>query len=248
MHRISRLALLIGGIAAAQFATRSARAEEPNKPSTSDRNRDRTQSGNDQTGSEQGGSTGQGGHTGTGYTGTENKTHGEAGKGGDEMSRFLDRDMTDAELANKIHAINVHEIQMAKLAATNASNRDVKLFADKLVKDHQDADKKLTDVARKMGIELTSTMPEDAEHQQKMQSMMDELKGMTGTDFDRHFLMMMQGGHDMAIMLLTAQSFAHPAGKELKNFVKTTLPTLESHRKKAIDLLEKIGEKTPAAS
>jgi len=241
MHRISRLAMLIGGLATAQFAAATAFANDPNKPTTST-DRDRTRTGSDQTGTNSNTGTERVGTTGT--MGTN-----EAGKTEDEMSRVYDHDMTDSELANKIHAINMHEIDMAKLAQTNAASKDVKNYADKLVKDHQDADKKLGDVARKMGVELTSTMTGmDTAHHEKMQRKMDELKGLTGVEFDRHFLITMQKGHDDAILLLSAQSFAHPAGKELRNFVKSVMPTLNDHRKKSIDLLEKIGDKTPAAS
>jgi putative membrane protein len=164
----------------------------------------------------------------------------------DSIDRTLDRDMTDSELARKIHAINLEEIEIGRLAATTATNKDVRSFADKLAKDHQDADKKLTDTAKKMGIDLTSDM--DTDQKMKLGTKVDELRKLSGIDFDRHFLIAMQKGHSEAILLLSAQAYVHPIGKDLRDYIKKSFPVLNDHRKRSLDLLEKIRDKSPPTS
>jgi putative membrane protein len=248
MLRVSRIAVLLGGLAAIPLAATSARADDPYKPSTGTSDRDKARTG-------QTGQTGESGtvqgtidtsrdrdRTATGYNKDMTKSE-------DDRARFLDRDITDSELANKIHAVNQHEIDMAKMAISQAMNKDVKDFANRLLKDHQDADKKLVDVTKKMGIDLrTPAEAMDAEHQSKMQAKIDELRSKTGLDFDRHFLIAMQKGHDDAILVFTAQAFGHPVGKDLRDYVKKSLGTLNDHRKKSIDLLEKLADKAMPAS
>jgi putative membrane protein len=192
-----------------------------------------------------------GGGAETGHPTEKPMTHekGEMGSmhgAADRTMEMVNRDLTDDELAQRIHMINQHEAQMAQIAEAQATSRDVKDFARKLVKDHQNADRELTEVAKKMNINLSSQSSE--EMHEKFQSKLDELKSMTGPDFDRHFLIDMQAGHNMAILMLTAQAYMHPIGKELRDYIKKSLPTLENHRRDSIRLLEKESSRTQQAS
>jgi predicted outer membrane protein len=62
----------------------------------------------------------------------------------------------DTTVLNKMHSSNQFEIQLAQLADRNASSAKVKQYAARLVRDHQNADKKVTDLANKLGIQLTA--------------------------------------------------------------------------------------------
>ena len=58
------------------------------------------------------------------------------------------------EVLGFLHGANQAEIKLGKLAQEKSSNADVKSFADQMVKEHGDADKKLSDLAKKEGIDL----------------------------------------------------------------------------------------------
>jgi putative membrane protein len=158
----------------------------------------------------------------------------------EDMERAaLETDMEDGELAAKIHAIHQHEIEMATLASTQGSSKAVKDYAKQLLSDHEKADKKLTDLATKKQWTLTSANPMAAHKEAKKEEKKNELTSLTGTAFDKKFLMMMHKGHDKAIMTLNAQAFTQPTDDDLKKMIKAELTTMEKHRKKAIELLQK---------
>jgi predicted outer membrane protein len=190
--------------------------------------------------------------------------HGTMGKGmmGKGMMG-LDSDMTDAELASMIHQINQHEIEMAALAKEKATSAQVKALAKQIGSDHEKADKALTMLAGKKGWDLTTPTalgttgkPDDTHatnaanapshgdmHENHAEKMTEHLKTMTGADFDRHFLIMMQKGHNDTIMMLTAQAFGQSIDKELRAEIKKSMPALEKHRSRSIAVLEKEGSK-----
>jgi putative membrane protein len=164
----------------------------------------------------------------------------------DEMA-MLDTDMSDLQLAAKIHKINLHEIEMATMAMERATSAQVKAYAKQIESDHKRADKSLTALATKKGWGLESE--ETAEKMAaKKQEKMEHMKSLTGAEFDRHFLVMMHKGHSKAILTLTTQAFAHPIDKDLKAAIKKEMPNLEKHRTKAIQLLEREGPKDMQAA
>src|SRR5207249_11367061 len=60
------------------------------------------------------------------------------------------------EVLGFLHGANEAEIKLGNLAKEKSTNADVKSFADQMVKDHTDADKKLTDLAKKESIDLNA--------------------------------------------------------------------------------------------
>lgn len=230
MDRISRLTLLAGGIAALQLGAAPARAEQPSRPGTTTNRTETT--GRDTTGNTRTDSTDR--SAGSNQQGSSMNSDSRA-------MESADTDMSDADIVRKLHAINVHEIEMGRLAESNGT-KDVKDYGRKLVSDHQDADKKLQDVAKKLGVDMTSAASEAP----PMRA--EELKTTTGRDFDRHFLITMIKAHDDAVLFITTQAFAHPAAKEVRDYAKKEMGKFDDHRKKAIDILEKEADKSPPRS
>lgn len=161
----------------------------------------------------------------------------------EERMSSLEMDMPDAELASRIHTIHQHEIAMANIAINQASWAKLKDYAKGLLDDHTKADKKLTELASKKGWTLTNALAESDKFK-NMNEKLDEMKSRTGTNFDRNFLVMMQKGHGMAILTMTAQAFAYPVDGDLRKLIKSEMPMLEKNRKKAIDLIEQESTKT----
>lgn len=176
----------------------------------------------------------------------------EHARGHKTMGAMIDSDLTDAQLAAMIHQINQHEIEMASMANDRAESQRVKSFAKQLQADHEKADKALMTLAAKKGWDLTAALPAEGmdekqgyeEHAAEMKS---QMTAMTGADFDRHFLIMMQKGHADAILLLTAQGYAQPIDKDLKAEIKRQIPAIERHRTRSISLLEQEGKAVVAS-
>ena len=65
-----------------------------------------------------------------------------------------DSAQSDEMVLMKVHRTNQMEIRLGQLAQRNASSARVKSFAQRIVRDHQAADKKVTTLAQSMGVTL----------------------------------------------------------------------------------------------
>lgn len=126
------------------------------------------------------------------------------------------------------------EVEHGKLAASKASNAQVKAYAQKLVKDHTAAHQQLTAIAKKKKIDMPA-----AGAQPKPAAWTAE----TGAAFDRGFIDAQVKAHEEAVALFEKQSTSgHDA--ELKGFATKQLPGLRTHLKQAQDLQKKLGTST----
>jgi uncharacterized protein (DUF305 family) len=69
--------------------------------------------------------------------------------------------------------------------------------------------------------------------------MYNQLKGLTGTDFDKMFLQDMVKGHTDAIAMFKDKS--DDSTNDVSAFAKDTLPTLQKHLDQANSLLTSLG-------
>jgi putative membrane protein len=136
---------------------------------------------------------------------------------------------TDAEILNKIHAINEAEISAGNLASTKSENKAVKMFAKDMVAKHSEADNKLADLAKAKTIALTDQTPPP-----------DPLSAQTGVDFDRGYARKMVAGHDDALKFL-ATADAATQDREIKKFIEKIQPEVAHHKKMAEKLEKKLG-------
>ena len=71
-----------------------------------------------------------------------------------DHSEWKGRKLTNAEFVHKAALCGMKEVRAAQLAAERATSSDVKAFAAKLVTDHQQANDRLSEIARRKGITL----------------------------------------------------------------------------------------------
>src|SRR3954469_16263836 len=75
---------------------------------------------------------------------------------------------SDAQILGKLHQINQEEVAAAKLAKDKSSSDPIKSYADELIRDHQNADSKVMDLAKKMNLDEASLMvPADKKAQKE---------------------------------------------------------------------------------
>ncbi len=196
-----------------------------------------TGSGSGTTGSGSTGTTG----SGSGSMGTSGSSSGSMGTSGSMghdsmgkngmMGKVSSKDkkfMMDAAMGG------MEEVEMGRLAASNATDADVKAFGQRMVDDHTKANDQLKQVAQTKGV----TLPADMSKSQH--SDMDKLSKMTGTDFDHAYVKMMVKDHKKDVADFSKES---KSGKDsdVKSFASTTLPTLQDHLKMVQDLSTKMG-------
>jgi putative membrane protein len=140
------------------------------------------------------------------------------------------KSVTPQSFASQAAVIGKAEIELGQIALKNTQDEKVRKYAERMVRDHNAADKKLKAIAAKENLQLPQSL--DPEHE----SLKMRLQGMTGEQFDREYAKAMAKGHDKAVALFQAASQQPQISGELKQFAATTLPTLEQHKEMAHSL------------
>lgn len=124
------------------------------------------------------------------------------------------------------------EIDAAKLATKNSSDKDVKSFAHHMMLDHT----KLT-MQLKMAAPHGVAVPKDNSDQ----AVLDSLKNLKGRDFDTAYIQKVGvQGHEQALAAFKKE-MSDGQNADLKQAAQKALPTIEEHYKMAQDLAVKKG-------
>ncbi|MBB5448182.1 MULTISPECIES: DUF4142 domain-containing protein [unclassified Paraburkholderia] len=124
------------------------------------------------------------------------------------------------------------EIDAAKLATKNSSDKDVKSFAHHVMLDHT----KLT-LQLKMAAPHGVAVPKDNSDT----TMLDSLKNLHGKAFDQAYIQKVGlQGHEQALSAFKKE-ISDGQNADLKKAVQNALPTIEEHYKMAQDLAAKKG-------
>jgi putative membrane protein len=140
------------------------------------------------------------------------------------------KSMTPESFATQAAVISQAEVELGQIALRNTKNEDVHAFAERMVKDHSAAGKKLQAIAAKENLRLPQSL--DAEHE----SLKAKLQALKGAEFDRAYADAMAKGHEKAVALFESASQQTQMPGELKQFAASTLPTLEEHKDMAHSL------------
>lgn len=123
------------------------------------------------------------------------------------------------------------EVDLGKVAATNASNADVKSFGERMVTDHG---KELTDLktlAQSKGVDLPTEL--DSKHRK----MVDKMSKLNGADFDKAYSKDMLEDHKKDLKDFQ-KAADHATDPDVKAFAAKQVPTLQEH----LSLAEKLPD------
>ncbi len=131
-------------------------------------------------------------------------------------------DNATMDFANKAATGGMLEVELGKLAQDKASSQQVKDFGKMMVDDHTLANNNFMSIAKGKNITLPAAVTSD------QQKEIDDLSKKTGKDFDKAYVKMMVDDHKDDI-----KEFKDAQGKvadnDVKNFIVSTLPTLQKH-------------------
>ncbi len=119
-------------------------------------------------------------------------------------------------------ANDLAELTVANMALQRAAHAETKVFAQQMVKDHNQTTRELMALAAAKSLALPR-MPDV-----KDQAAADALGGLSGPDFDREFLKQQLAGHMGAVQLFQAEA-ERGADPDLKAFAAKYLPKLKEH-------------------
>jgi putative membrane protein len=133
---------------------------------------------------------------------------------------------SERRLVKKIAAGNDYEIALSRQAVGQASNAQVRSYAETIVRDHERMNRELTALAARRGVMLPTT-PRHYED-------VTELSKHTGEDYDEAYVEDMIDAHEDAIDLL--EKMARAKDPDLAAFAVQHLPALQGHLARAREL------------
>lgn len=138
-----------------------------------------------------------------------------------------------AEFAVKAADGGMMEVELGKIAATNASNPAVKEFGNMMVSDHSKAGEELKALAASKNITLPAALSED-----KVKKV-EEFRAKKGAEFDKEYMDFMVEDHkeDIEKFSKAAEKLADP---EIKNWAAGKVPTLQQHLKHAEEVYNSV--------
>jgi putative membrane protein len=146
----------------------------------------------------------------------------------------------DAAFVKKAADGGLAEVAMAKLAQEKAESAEVKAFAQKLEKDHTQANTELKQVASQKNITLP-TAPSKMH-----QATHDKLSKLSGAAFDKAYVAAMLEDHQKDVREFQREA-SSGTDSDVKAFAAKTLPTLKEHLQQVQDLSKSVGAKKPTS-
>ena len=138
----------------------------------------------------------------------------------------------DLGFMNAAAAGGMAEVELGKMAVSNAQNAEVKAFAQKMIDDHSKAGAELKQLATQKKVML----PPDVLPTHK--EIMGKLSKLSGADFDREYVKAMVADHENDVTAFTSVSKG-ATDADVKAFATKTLPTLEMH----LEMIKSLADK-----
>ncbi len=136
---------------------------------------------------------------------------------------------------NQAAQAGAQEISNSQLAISRTKNEAVKVFAETMVTDHNNANAKLMQIVKSRGWQI----PPPSGAYLKPDTMLTTERGK---DFDKDYVRMMLSDHKQAVSTFELASLNLPKGA-VKNFALTTLPILRQHLARIQDIASGMGIK-----
>jgi putative membrane protein len=141
----------------------------------------------------------------------------------------------DAQFLMKAANGGMMEVELGRMAQSNAANQQVKDFGNRMVTDHTKANEELKALAASRNV----TLPAMAEG--KHRDHMTELGKKIGNEFDRAYMDLMVSDHSEDVsMFEKAANNSKDAG--IKAFAAKTLPVLKAHHEAAKNLHQQLQQ------
>lgn len=132
----------------------------------------------------------------------------------------------DTEFAVAAANDGMTEVELSRLAATNASSAAVKEYAAMLVTDHSAANEELKNAAMQKNISLPAAISDG------MQKDVNDMAEKKGDDFDKAYINRMIDDHQKAIDLFQKEA-NNGNDPDLKMWAGNKVPVLQAHLDKA---------------
>jgi putative membrane protein len=139
---------------------------------------------------------------------------------------------TDPQIAHIAYTAGVIDIAAAKQALAKTSNKDVKGFAEDMVRDHEAVNKQALDLVKKLKV-----TPEDNDTSKALSKQaadkLAELGKLSGAAFDKAYVANEVAYHKAVDSALETQLIPSASNAELKSLLQTGLKIFQGHEQHA---------------
>jgi len=135
---------------------------------------------------------------------------------------------------------NKAEVEVGKIAAERATDKDVKEFAEMMIQDHSKAVEKLERLAGNNEPNDRRSKIERQIGERCLANLKKELKDKSGHEFDACYMGSQIAGHIQ--MVATLEVLSDETSGELRDFVRDTQPAVEKHLARAKDIMKALDK------
>ena len=139
---------------------------------------------------------------------------------------------TDPQIAHIAYTAGVIDIAAAKQALAKSGNKDVKAFAEDMVRDHEAVNKQALDLVKKLKV-----TPEDNDTSKTLSknaaAKLDELSKLSGAAFDKAYVANEVAYHKAVDSALETTLIPSSSNAELKSLLQTGLKIFQGHEQHA---------------
>ena len=140
--------------------------------------------------------------------------------------------LTDPQIAHIAYTAGAIDIAAAKQAQSKASNKDVKAFADDMLRDHEAVNKQALDLVKKLNV-----TPEDNDTSKALSKQaadkLAELGKLSGAAYDKAYVANEVAYHKTVDSALETQLIPSASNAQLKDLLKTGLKIFQGHEQHA---------------
>jgi len=155
----------------------------------------------------------------------------------------LAQGINDAQIAKIVVTANQVDVDAGKLAASKATNPEVKKFAQTMVTDHTGVNKQAVDLATKLGVK-----PEDNDTAKSLasggQANLANLKTLKGKEFDKAYVDHEVAYHQAVLDAVDKTLIPGAKNEELKALLVKVRPAFVAHLEHAKHVQASLGKKT----
>jgi putative membrane protein len=135
---------------------------------------------------------------------------------------------TDPQIAAIVVAANSTDIEAAKLAKSKTKNKDVKEFAETMIRDHSASNKQATALVKKLKVK-----PEENATSKSLTDGGKEniaaLKKLKGAEFDKAYVEHEVAYHQQVLDAINNTLIPNAKNAELKDLLEKTAPVIQAH-------------------
>jgi len=151
------------------------------------------------------------------------QTHGDSMKQGGAM-KMAAAD-SPASFVSAAGLAGMTEVALGKAALKKSEDPAIQEFAQRMVRDHGNANEKLAAIAKRKALSFPTSL--DSEHKSAVQ----QVTAKSGAEFEAAYAQQMVEDHDKAVALF--ESASKMSDTDLSGFASKTLPTLKEHKEMA---------------